>query len=566
MKLKRILIKHFLGINSIDVKIDKSVVLFHANNAQGKTCVLQGIRSSLTGKIDGILKKDLPMLLHNAESKGYSALETGYSFDDHDGKFSLKIPSGNGMHLSAQEFPYLKYCINTESITKLRHDEFKKTLFDLMQINFSPVKIIESLKSIGVADAVIARLNLSNFDSAIEQCNTDLVAARASWKAITGEVYGSDKAENFEFEEIKVDDSGLLAMKNNLNIEKSSLEGLIKESGNSVPLYSGNIHELREKASKIDDARKDFHNKTKNHESSIETLAYSKVQFENARFNSEKVLRCTKCAEPHKIGKNGNLEPYNEVKNNPIDVSASKNSLDVAEKTHARTKIEFESSKKIFDGCESAKLKLDEIESSVQRDPQASIDLENKITLKRQEIHNLENSIHYISEQKGRAENNAEIKKRADQYHGAAKSLVKIIEVLKKSKDDQLADSINPINERLASHAAIISPEWIIPVLDEELNVTAYNGRPWVLLSESDQWKISIMLSECISFFSNTKLLLIDRVDILATPDRGLFFKWLIALAKRGDVDTVVCAATLAKIEKAPPAMDIFWIENGEIK
>lgn len=558
MKIKRIFSKNFMGIKNVDISINDPVVLFYGRNAQGKSCILQSIRAALNGNIEGILKKNINMLVNENESKGAVGIETDYNYDGHDGKFSFKIPSCNGINIDKQSFPYLKYCLDSELIIKEKNEEIKKIFFNLLS-SVDSSNVAKKINEAGIPIEFIAKLDLTSFESTIDQCNNELISGRAAWKTITGHNYGSEKAENFEIEEISFNKNDIINCKNELQKMRDNFESLLKKSSkNSLP---SNIIELRTKSGNLETAKKVYLNNIKKFESAEITKEQAQQTYNRAMGNV-KTLDCVKCGQSHILKDEVLIASVKH--NSSIDLSKIKESIDLANKVYNLIKKELDESKDYLLKCEAAKLAIQPFENMTSNTDDTEIIL-SEINLKREQIKEFEEKIREIESLERKNELNKNIKIKADSYNNDIKNLIKYIEIIKQQKDLQLSEFIKPVNERLQKHSLLFNTG-LNPNIEDDFSLTAYNGRPFILLSESDKWKISIMLSECISFFSETKLLLIDRVDILAPQDRGLFFKWLISLTEKDEIDTVICCATMKeKLEKWPKDMDGNWIEQGEI-
>jgi len=115
--------------------------------------------------------------------------------------------------------------------------------------------------------------------------------------------------------------------------------------------------------------------------------------------------------------------------------------------------------------------------------------------------------------------------------------------------------AIKPINDRLA-HWSKFFP---LVRIDAYSQITL-DGREYELCSESQQWIVDAMIAEAIAYHSGLRLLLLDRMDVLDIPNRGMFIKWLRLVTQ--DYDTIIVTATL----KQAPSIDFLdsvWIENG---
>ena len=124
-----------------------------------------------------------------------------------------------------------------------------------------------------------------------------------------------------------------------------------------------------------------------------------------------------------------------------------------------------------------------------------------------------------------------------------------------------LGEALGPVNSRLAdSHFAT---EWPIVTITQDMEIAA-DGRPYALLSESEQWRADAMIAETIAHLSGEKLLVLDRVDVLDIEGREDLLFWLDDLAGSGQIDTCLLFATLKALPaKLPESVEAVWIENG---
>lgn len=123
-----------------------------------------------------------------------------------------------------------------------------------------------------------------------------------------------------------------------------------------------------------------------------------------------------------------------------------------------------------------------------------------------------------------------------------------------------LADALKPINDRLR-HTATVSG-WdqvtITPTLDIMVGT-----RPYLLGSESAQWRAQAAIAEAVSYVGEIGLLCLDRIDVLDLPNRGRLLKWIQEVSE--DHNTVLLFGTLKEPpKKLPPAFELHWLDHGE--
>ncbi len=91
-----------------------------------------------------------------------------------------------------------------------------------------------------------------------------------------------------------------------------------------------------------------------------------------------------------------------------------------------------------------------------------------------------------------------------------------------------LAQALKPINDALAQSAA--DTGWQAVTIDAEMAIRT-GGRPYALLSESEQWRTDAMLTIAIAQLLGIKLALFDRFDVLDLDGRGEALGWFDVLA-----------------------------------
>jgi len=162
-----------------------------------------------------------------------------------------------------------------------------------------------------------------------------------------------------------------------------------------------------------------------------------------------------------------------------------------------------------------------------------------------------------LERQKFLAENEKKITDEAAAIHADISGWLNLAEELSPEGVPRLVFdvAIKPINDRLA-HWSRFFPLVMIDAYSQ----ISLDGREYELCSESQQWICDAMIAEAIAYHSGLRLLLLDRMDVLDVPNRGMFIQWLQLVTK--DYDTIIVTATL----KRAPSLDFLdsvWIENG---
>jgi ABC-type hemin transport system ATPase subunit len=129
--------------------------------------------------------------------------------------------------------------------------------------------------------------------------------------------------------------------------------------------------------------------------------------------------------------------------------------------------------------------------------------------------------------------------------------------------NEMLLEALAPVN--LLLKQASVDTEWMAAQIEPDMAITA-NGRPYQLLSESEQWRVDAMVAQVVAEISGLKVLMLDRVDVLDLPGRAQLLDWMDVLAFDGIIDTALLFGTF----KAMPTgladtITAFWVENGAI-
>ena len=74
------------------------------------------------------------------------------------------------------------------------------------------------------------------------------------------------------------------------------------------------------------------------------------------------------------------------------------------------------------------------------------------------------------------------------------------------------------------------------------------------------------MIAAAIAEISGTRILMLDRFDVLDLPGREDLIVWLDALTANGQLDTALIFGTMkAEPKGLPPSIQSHWITNSSI-
>ena len=125
-----------------------------------------------------------------------------------------------------------------------------------------------------------------------------------------------------------------------------------------------------------------------------------------------------------------------------------------------------------------------------------------------------------------------------------------------------LAAALDPINAHLLDFSNMA--EWSDVLINCDMGIMA-GGRPYALLSESEQWRADALIGAAIAELSSLRLLVLDRFDVLDAKGREDALYWLDGMAADGVIDSAIVAGTLKTLPGGlPETIQGVWIEDGK--
>jgi hypothetical protein len=110
--------------------------------------------------------------------------------------------------------------------------------------------------------------------------------------------------------------------------------------------------------------------------------------------------------------------------------------------------------------------------------------------------------------------------------------------------------------------------DWPLPELADDGSISAW-GRPYPLLSESEQYRVDAILTVALAYLSRVRMIAMDRADVLTPQVRADLIGWLGDMSDDGALEQAwVFSSMKAKPDKAALAaadVDSYWIEGGAL-
>lgn len=604
MQIHQIDIDNFQGLRHAALSVSEPLVLVSGGNGAGKSSLLDAISIALTGQPSRVsLKKDMAQLVTEGKKKGAIAIHTP------DGEFGITLPSGKGVHMTDNDM--LPFVLDASRFAALDGKARRKVLFDLTGASANPNTIGQRLIDAGALPTMVEKVKpllRSGFPAAADQAKSYASEARGAWKALTGENYGSEKAEGWEPEApvtgVK-EDHIAEAAKTLADLEQDLVEatetlGGHRRAAEQEAKQAGRIAELAELAGQkpkrqaaVDQARADVSHwqklleetramatSTGKREGLIHDLARALSSFEEIVDSSEG-YRCDKGMVTPWFNTRAcdRMRPAMERyrKEFGVEDEEADSKHDPAEVAKNITKFEaiVGNLQKKVSTCEqelgeavAAAARLEELQKSqtTALPADAIENAEKAIAELRQQRDAARAKHEALSEAfKAIAERQTVIANAAD-YHAEVQAWVQIAEQLAPTgiPSQILGEAIGPVNELLADLSGRAG--WQQASINADIDIE-YAGRLYGLLSESEKWRVDALLAVAIAKLSGIGLVLLDRFDVLEPASRPQALKLLIGATRDGTLDQAFMAGTMkAPMAKLPPGLQQVWIEGGVIE
>lgn len=540
MKIEQIKIEGFLGLPHFSADISEPVLLVCGPNGSGKSSMVEAVRFALTGETPrAALKKELQALLSAGKKSGKVALQIDGATVSRD----IKTGAATG---APQELGALAYTLDAPRLAAMDAKARRAALFGLMGVSFTPDVVARELVERGHNPEHVERIKpllRAGFDTAASEARKLAAEARGAWKEVTGETYGSVKAEawsapaapqNADAGHDRPADHDVAALRSAYE-DAVRAAATLRAQKTAADQAESRLQQLRERASKATGLRAD--------------VAKLEARLAANGPAQTPIGDCPKCGTALATA-SGEL------------VVAAKIAAELPDPTLAGA---LDAVRRELQGAEQAQAIIDEMgeQGKTAAPTEAALNrADGAIEVAKLKLDAAEAQHRAACESRRAAAENSTRTARARELHEMVSAWAGLEAALSPNglPAELLARALKPMNDALERvHAA---SGWPLVVVTDDIAITA-GGRPYGLLSESEKWRADAALAYAAAALSGCGLVLLDRFDVLDVPARSQFMRLAIAQASYG-VQTIA-AGTL----KAPPAAisgatQVVWLGEGE--
>lgn len=572
MQITNLKISNYCGLRHLDVKLQKPVLLVAGANASGKSSLQDAIRMALLADLGRVgLKKDAHALIREGADGASISLVNA----DGD-EYSVTI-NGNGKITDSQAGrpadTVLPFLLDMTAFIKSDNNTRRQLLAEITRTTPTADVVTKRMHERGCESdkvALVSFLIPSGIDHACKHAKQQATEAKGAWRAITGEAWGAQKAGTWKAATPEVDADADMAFKAELdkleallasNVRQLTLseDALSRESQNTVKrnAYRDSAGKLDRLEKKLASDRKDLCDWEEKLEAAKDKASGKPVP---------KLFTCPCC----------DAQLYHDIKRPDAALLEWKDDGHTPNPEALAAIPQIENSVRLYRSAVANCLR--DIDAAKQAaamlsalpDPEDTEAIQANIAALRQRISGIRADIKRDTESANA--HNAKVREAAQAasktakaagFHADVCAWTKIADALSPDgiPGELIAGALKPMNDRLRQSAE--DTGWMQVAIDADMNVTA-NGRPYALLSESEQWRTDAMLTEAIALLSGCQMMMLDRMDVLDLPGRGECLAWLEILAENSEISTVIVCATL----KAEPAeregVQVVWLDSGE--
>jgi hypothetical protein len=538
----------YRGIGRAEVEID-GICLITGPNACGKTSIAQAAAAALTGSpipLAVLRKSEAGALVRSGSARGSVALKGP------DGEATVSWP---GAKVVTEGEPPRASAIaaGLESIADMRIEDRAKALRAYLDAEPGREDLAAALPNLkpDYIDKLMEAIETNGWDGAHGKTRDKGVKLKGRWEQATGERYGSKKGERWlpgDWDK-ELEATSEQTLQDALTQEREFLEAAIA------------THAIDDEKRRALEAQVEAIPKFARHATELD-IAQQKVRARLYKARNELldmprpgVLAAQPC--PHCGGDlvveggkialpPANLPTQEEIDKRNAAIEAKRREVAALEEEHARAIAAWKEAERELRAATAARAEL-------EKAPEPG-----------GEPHDVEECRERVCRAEARLK--AFLAKReADRLHAAIEANQSIIDALAPGslRAKKLADAVRRLNvDALAPLCKAAG--WRAITLGDDLLPT-YGGRPYPLLSASEQYRVRITLQVALAKLDGSDLVVIDAADILDRAGRNGLIKLLSATG----IPAIVCMTVADAARTPPPDLaaarlgHTYWIDAG---
>ena len=577
MRITQIEVENVLKLKHVSIEVSQAIVWISGENGQGKSSLAEVLKHTLANRVtrggekdaDQLKKNEFANFVHWGEKLG--AVRIGFD----GGSATLTLPKGTRTFtmddLSMRQMQSMQaampFVMDPERFARITADERRTYLFELTKVDTSAKAVSQRLLAKGHAEErvkMVAPLVAASFGEACDEAKAKARDAKAAWKVLTGETWGSEKAPEwkavapaFSDEDIAAT-SALVEQKTNEYGEANQALGVLNEKARAYNVAAEQRETLAAAAGRIDSIKVKLATDEAELANWTQKVAETQALAEGGKEKTP--LVCPHCAALAEM-RDGKLVEFVQVSKIADQEAIAalpqyRNALKMMETSVANDKRDLANA----EAAATSLAALGNMEQPSAADLDAARAAVERIT---GEGRAARGQLDAAQALKVAAESAEQKTADALSQHEAVTAWLAIADDLSPTgiPAELMADALTPFNDRLRASAR--SSYWPVAKIESDMSLTV-DGHPHHMYSESFRWRANAHFAEAISYFSGARILCLDRYDLLVGQGRGDLIDWLQDLVEKGDVDTVIVMGSATSMPSGlPAAFQTEWISDG---
>lgn len=548
MRITTVRALNYLNLRTkiIEIPASANLVLIAGNNGDGKTALLEGIRYALTGELPRGLefKKDVPSLITEGEAEG--VIEVGVLHaDGREQEYRVSLKSGSAKEVPLSSLGAL--AVSPQRFTELDPKGRRKALFQLYGINVGVEAATKELVKDGHDAGRVAKIKTAlsgGFDAAAKRAKELQSEARGGWQTLTGENYGSSKAEGWAAPKPEAPDSSEIpAIEAQLEKKKAAAVEAIKHRDElcSIERQHKEAAVARDEAERLPRLQSDL----AVIEEKIEAATRKRDEARAAQASAGGwTCPCPACGVMLISPKSGQLAEHTPGEVAPPQAAAQ---AAAAEAELSMLRSELRGAQKAVESARAYQLMLERLpDRPAPGALQAAIQAADDAIAA---VDTLQEQLHVATQARDAVLYASQTTARAAALHADVIAYGALADAVQALPAKYLGEALGKVNAVLGKVSEAGFGRRV--VLGEDME-PRYGTIPYAMCSESQRWRIELALGLAFAYESGGPVLM-DRFDMVQPSDRGA----ILQLLAEQDAAQVVLAATLKTKPSLPDDMPV---------
>ena len=570
MQVTNIKLSNWLCHVHLDVALSPLTVVCGPNHS-GKSAILDAVAFALIGELRRVkMKGDRAQLL----TEGAKAGTVHVTFSD--GRVARDVATGktssDNVFAATDYIPSaLPFVLDRERFCRVEANERRLLLQDVMRVDLGPAGLLRTLYGRGHTKELLERLKPgASVSDWLEQAERGAAEARGAWKAITGAVYGSEKARAWEAPQPidPPDNRDVQAAAAKLATLQESLRALQVQSGVQTTNAARDKREQEQMAawSRLSDTLGDEKARLDAAELAVkDAVAASEKTAEALQLALDEggdgsTLACPDCGIALALH-DGRLIIGQPGKRAAAEIEALMKASRAANVAASLANQRHENSRQRVIAATAARMSRDRAREETGTPAELAVTpamLEAQITDMQSEVKAATSAADMLTIAYREAQRSADQTAKAAGYHRAVQAWVALRDALQPDgvPGEMLTSALGPFNDSLRLMAS--ENGWPQVTLTPEMDVE-FGGRAHGLLSRSERWRADATLAVTLAMHSGIRMVALDEFDVLDVASRGSAMGWLYGLTKDA-LDTVIVLATLKTAPPVPSDVSVIWL------